>query len=323
MTEQSLSDKRAAAANARWARENPGHPLFLYDANEKAEPIGWINLRRYGVNGPVDCQRVWPSNELVSEDQIFSMYGGGVYELIGRLALPDGTPGRGVKKRRLTLEGPSRPFSGEEQAHVGTSAPAAAAPAGMGTFEMMMAMMAEDRREARARDERASADRRAEEERREAREAAARQATAQLLVQGFGVVSTIVTAVLSRPAAPSMGAELMPLLAKLVPEPDRSDPLEKLGKILDVAKKMQPEAKEEGVSDFMAGLGQVLQPVAALEDLRQRAAREGIPSPLPQPGGPPSSAPPPMQTPPPGHVPEQLNGDAGPYDSGEAATLSS
>ncbi len=319
MSEQSLSDKRAAAANARWARENPGHPLFLYDAGEKAEPIGWINLRRFGVNGPVDCQRVWPANELTSEDQIFTMYGGGAYEIIGRIALADGTPGRGVKKRRLTLEGPSRPFSGEEQAFVGTSAPAAAAPATSG-LELIMAMMAQDRQEARAREDRLAADRRAEDERREARETAARQASANMLVQGMGIVSTIVTAVLTRPAATSPAAELLPLLTKLLPEPDRSDPLEKLGKILDVAKKMQPEPKAESMGDFLEGLGPVIGGVAQLEELRQRAHKEGIPSPIPPPGAPaPSSPPPPPPQGPP--MPEQLNG--GSYETGEAAGLAS
>lgn len=320
MSELSLSDKRAAAANARWARENPGHPLFLYDAGEKAEPVAWINVRRFTANGPVDCTRVWPAAELTNEEQIFTMYGGGSYELLGRSALPEGTPGRIIKKRRLTLEGASKPFSGEEQvSHVATTA--SSAPSTGGGFEMFMTMMAEDRREARTRDERIAAERRAEDERRDARAQQAAAQTTQLLVQGLGLVGSVVTAILTRPTAPSPTAELLPLLARLMPEPDRSDPLDKLNKILDVAKKMQPEEKQEGVSDFLAGIGQVLQPVAALEDLRQRAAKDGIPSPLQPPGAPSAPPPPPesMQMPPGAPLPDMLNG----HGQDEAAHLQS
>src|SRR5579864_7937210 len=92
------------------------HPLFMWEEGERIIPIAWINVRRYTSAGPVDAPRVWPAEELRTEDDIYSLFGGGTYELLGRNVLPGGGPGQLIRRRRLTLEGAPKPFVGEQQA---------------------------------------------------------------------------------------------------------------------------------------------------------------------------------------------------------------
>ena len=294
---EELSAKRSAAAHSRWAKEQAqAHPLFPCEEGEKPTPIAWIQLRRYGVHGPVDCQRVWPAAELTCEDDLFQYFGGGVYELWGRAPLPNGQPGAIVKRRKITFEGLSKPFAGTEQVDHGASpsSSAAAAPTGDGRMDLFLAMMAEDRRDARAREERREAENRAADERRQAREDASRAQTTTLMVQGLQAVASFVAAIIARPPppAPPPGPDLMPLLAQLIPKPDTGDAMDKVKKILEVAEKLKPEtpAKTESLTDLMSGFGQAMGGIAQMEQMRIEAAKAGALAPG-LPGGQESPAP--------------------------------
>lgn len=307
----SLSDKRRAAANARW--ENVAHPLFLYEPGEKAESIAFINIRRYGVNGPVDHQRVWPAVELQCEDDIFAFFGGGVYELIGRKGLPNGQPGNIVRKRRLTLDGSPKPFVGDAQAPPHIAGATAAVQQGPDPMSGLLVMMADERRE-----------RRVEEQRREEREAARSAQMTQLLVGALGTLASIVTAVLTRPQPvpqpmPDIAGTFqagMAAMASVLPKPDQTDPLDRVAKILEMAKQIKPEDKGESVGDFMQGIGQAMSGFAQVEGMRIEAAKAGLMPGQPTPGAEPTQP------------ATQANGNAPPQtpiqiDQTEAASLAS
>jgi len=315
---RTLSEKRSDAAKARW--QGDAHPLFLYEAGERPQSIGWINVRRYSINGPVDSQRVWPATELQSDEDLFQLFGGGSYELLGRASLPTGQPGAIVKKRRMMLEGPPKPFASEQVSESSHAAAGQTATPGHDVLTIMMTMAAEDRRDARAREERREAESRAAEERRMAREEERSRKSTELVVHGLGVVAGLVTAIINRPAAPvaPAGPDLMPLLAQLIPKPDGNDPLEKLSKVLEIAKKIGPAEKTESIPELLQGLGEAMSGFAQVEGMRIEAAKQGILHP-----------PAPAQT----SAPPNANGNAHPTmpappppmlePSDEAATLSS
>jgi hypothetical protein len=295
MTDQeplSLSEKRSAAAKARW--DNQAHPLFLYEPGERAaEPIAFINIRRYGANGPVDHQRVWPAVELQTQDDIYAFFGGGVYELIGRRALPNGTPGNIVRKQRLTLDGPQKPFVGTAQADGMAGGQVQAASGGQGQgyqFATLMAMMADERRERRIADER-----------RQEREELRAGQHMQLMVTALGSVTSLVAAIINRPAPPppqmpdiaGTFQAGMQAMAAVLPKHDTTDPIERVAKILEVAKQIKPDEKGESVGDFMNGLGQAMTGFAQVEGMRIEAARAGLTA-QPMPQG--------QETPPPPHA---------------------
>ena len=276
--ELTLSEKRAAAAHARWSVE--AHPLFLYEPGERPAAIGWINLRRYTNSGPVDCPRVFPAAELTSEQDIFSMFGGGTFELLGRSSLPNGAAGAIVKKRRLSLDGRPRPFAGGPDEY--SQAPEAQSGGGMDPMmSIFLAQMQEDRRAAAAREERRDIEARAEAERRQQREDSARQQSTALIVQGLQVAATLVSSMLNRPAPPPAppGPDLMPLLAQLIPRPQTTDPIDQATKLLAFAKEAAPAAapeKTESLGDLLAGFGQAAQGIGMLEAQRIEAAKNGV-----------------------------------------------
>jgi hypothetical protein len=274
---QERGAQQREAANLRWAAV--GHSLFPCEPGEKPEPIAWINVRRYGPNGPVDHQRCWPAVELQGEDEVYAYFGGGVYELIARKAMPNGMPGPIVRKRRLTLEGESKPFVGEAQARAagGLEEPAPRAAAAPDASAAIFALLAEERR-----------DRRADEQRREERDAARAAQSTQLLVQGLQIAATLVTAILNKPSppAPDVAATFtagIDAAIRLIPKPDAADPLDRVTKILEVADKVRPAPAQKGesVGELMAGLGQAMTGFAQVEAARIEAARAGVPpSPL-------------------------------------------
>ncbi len=319
---EELSEKRAAAARKRWAGDP--HPLFLYEPGESPQTIAWINVRRYGLQGMAECPRVWPAGELASEEEIYGYWGGGTFELLGRGALANGQPGPILKRRTLRLDGASKPFSGELAAASG--AVAVAAPSAADPMSPYLMMMAEDRREARAREERRDAEMRAADERRQARDEERARASTTLLVQGLQVVASIVATVINRPAPlpPAPGPDLMPLLAQLIPKPDSGDALEKLGKVLEIAEKVKGGKETESLGELMAGFGQAAAGIAEM----QRTAPAGSPAaggrPLPLPG----QAPQPQIAPthaPAAHAPaSHVNGNGAPYvDTSEIENLDS
>jgi hypothetical protein len=314
------AEKRAAAARARL--EAVGHPLFPTEPGEKAVPIAFIQIRRYTEQGPVDHQRIWPAAEITGQDDIFQMFGGGAYELWGRAALANGLPGGIVKRIRLTLDGLPRPFTVASQAtalaavHGGGAAVAQPAD----RYEMFLHMMREDRREARDRMERQEADARAADERRIARDEQRSSQMTQIIATGLQAVVGIVTAVLSRPAPPPQEDRLMPLLAQLIPKPEKVDELAQLHKVMEIAEKLHPKkGGTESLSDLVAGFGQAMSGVAQLEHARIEAAEKGL---VPvhiamaqQPGQAPTDAQQPQQAPAQPSPAPGLNGNVPPLNS--------
>jgi hypothetical protein len=90
----------------------PEHPLF--PAEEGAEParIEFIQVVRYEHGRALLVPTTFRSGELTSLDAINNMYGGGLYELIGRrCSVHDPTSmGRISAKVRYEIAGPSRPL---------------------------------------------------------------------------------------------------------------------------------------------------------------------------------------------------------------------
>jgi hypothetical protein len=274
------AEKRAAQARAR--ADVNAHPLFPAEFGEKPVAVAWVQIRRYTENGPIDHQRVWPAGELQGQDDIYQFFGGGAYELWGRAALPNGTPGAIVKKVRLTLDGPPKPFAGQAQAGALAAASAAGGvpPSAQShdRLDFMLQMMAEDRREARMREERRERESREERERQLARDEQRSREQSTLMVQGLQVAAGIVSAILARPPppAPPPGPDLMPLVAALIPKPDNADPLDRLSKVLDIAKKVNPEKSTESLPELMNGFGQAMSGLAQVEASRIEAAKHGL-----------------------------------------------
>jgi hypothetical protein len=295
-------------ARLGWEKRRAGatgpepHPLFpLYEDERLPAEIAWINLVRYeDARGPVDCPRTHPASELPDEATILQLYGGGIYEIRGRERAPSGGAGRIIKVRRVTLDGPSKPFSGQLSiAATGTGpGPAAGSPAAMDPFALSLAMMQENAREARAAEER----RMAREEQRTQQQTAMLMTGVQAVV---GLVGSIVTAILTRPqpapvpppdpaammaAAATMAQTQVQTLLSVMPKPDSSDPLEKLARVVEVADRIKGgTGKGESLGEFMEGLGNAAQGFAAVEHARMEAAKAGLTAP-PVPGSMPPPA---------------------------------
>lgn len=246
------------------------HPLFLWEEGERIQAIGWINVRRYTATGPVDSPRVWPASELLSDEDLYALFGGGSYELLGRNSLPNGQPGQVIRRRRLMLEGPPKPFSGETPQPQAAAAPAAGAM-GSSAFDLLLAQMREDRHEARQREERRDAEMRAAEERREARELQRSQTTIQLVTGALGAFVPLVQAIITRPPppapAPPAPSGLETMVSTLLANKLGENPLENIKKVLEVAKELKPEApvKTESLPELLQGFGEAAVGIAQLE----------------------------------------------------------
>ena len=100
----------------------PEHPLFPAEDGEEPHRVEFIQVVRYEQGRALLVPTIFRAGELTSPDNINSMYGGGLYELIGRrCSIHDPTAmGRISAKVRLEIAGPSRPLV------VDPNAPAAA-----------------------------------------------------------------------------------------------------------------------------------------------------------------------------------------------------
>jgi hypothetical protein len=111
------------AAEITWAE----HPLFPAEDGDDPPAISFIQISRYESNGSVLIPRVFTSAELTSEAQIGEMFGGGLYELIGRRSskLDPASMGNITRKRRIRLPGVSTPLAPEAPAAAPPEAPSA------------------------------------------------------------------------------------------------------------------------------------------------------------------------------------------------------
>src|SRR4030095_17081285 len=84
------------------------HPLFLNENDEAPPEIGYIHIVRYEGSfssaRKITMPKQFSAEELTELEQIFDLYGGGHYELIGR----DIGNQRITARRRYTLPGPSK-----------------------------------------------------------------------------------------------------------------------------------------------------------------------------------------------------------------------
>lgn len=101
------------------------HPLFARDDDDPRPPakVDVIHVTRAERSGVVWCPRSFEPDELQSLAQLFELYGGGTYELIGR----DSDTGRVSARRKYVIDGPSKPFV-EEQKTQPAPAPQVAPP---------------------------------------------------------------------------------------------------------------------------------------------------------------------------------------------------
>ncbi|HXK19954.1 MAG TPA: hypothetical protein VNG33_19220, partial [Polyangiaceae bacterium] len=138
--------------------EAAAHPLFPLheDAPEDAEPadVHFIVVTRREVEGVMTAPRIFKADELTSEGELFGLYGGGTYELLGRGA----NNARIVARRSLKLPGASKPMfeapevevtpkpatppPGLDMARLAQLLQATQQPSGGGTMAMLVPLIA-------------------------------------------------------------------------------------------------------------------------------------------------------------------------------------
>lgn len=117
------------------------HPLFPLVDNEKPYEISYITITRH-ENGVQKWGPSLPAEQLMTEEAIFELYGGGNYTLIARAATKrTGLPGKNQKARRINLAGKMKPLSGnptpeELKFYEGLSTTVEAKPAGQSFGDM-------------------------------------------------------------------------------------------------------------------------------------------------------------------------------------------
>jgi hypothetical protein len=86
------------------------HPLFLNENDEDPPEVGFIHIVRYdgpfSANRKIQVPKQFAAEELTDLEQIYELYGGGNYELIGR----DYANQRITKRVRITLPGSPKPI---------------------------------------------------------------------------------------------------------------------------------------------------------------------------------------------------------------------
>jgi hypothetical protein len=297
---------RAANAHARDALSGgEPHPLFPTEPSEPIPRVEWINIARFERRGTVDCPRVFAAEELTSLDDISNMYGGGSYELRGRCSGTLGQPGPLVKRVRYKIDGRSLPFISEEESDAEEgNAPAPAPSASASTPDPMMmfiAMMKESAAEARASSDRqmqllVAMMAQSQQQQTASMQAIAQLMTAALTAKGDGPdVAALLT------AAASMSSAQLAAVTSLMPRPQSSDPLDQLGKMLEISKAVGAGGgKSDSLTDLLAGFGQAAAGIAELE--RAGAASKAAasqPAPATQAPPPPEPEPEPLPLPPP------------------------
>lgn len=135
------------------------HPLFPLVENEKPYEVSYIMVQRL-EQGVLKTGPTHTADELRTESDLFSLYGGGNYVLTARAKSVNKNlggvelPGRQKKARKLNLPGVMKPMGGrptQEERALYTDAPPQAAPAqGMGDMSnlfMLMMKMGQDANE--------------------------------------------------------------------------------------------------------------------------------------------------------------------------------
>ena len=273
---QRWSRARAAQAMKEAMSGGEPHPLFPTEPGESIPQIDWINLARFEKRGTVDCPRVFAAAELVGLDDIANMYGGGSYELRGRCSGSSGQPGPMVRRQRVTIDGPSIPFTGEDAPAEVMAQPVGGTP--MDPVVMFMTMMKESAAEARAAGERQNAMLIAMMTQSAQQQQASMQAMASIMAAAMqqGGKGPDLAGLLTAFAAMSSGQ--LQAVAQFLPKGESRDPIESIGKLVEVAKAIKGD--EDSLTSLMAGFGQAANGIAELERAAAaaRAAQNGQPA---------------------------------------------
>lgn len=107
----------------------PEHPLFPFEDDEEAKEIAFIQVIRHEDGRSKQVPRMFRAEELRSLQDIFNLFGGGMYELWGRgrsISNPEG-PGRIAANRRYEIAGLSKPLV-DDGSNAAPAAPAYQAP---------------------------------------------------------------------------------------------------------------------------------------------------------------------------------------------------
>lgn len=111
------------------------HPLFPAPDGSEDKPddrdIRWIYVHRNEKGVDQICPRKFTAEELTEPEQLYELFGGGAYMLIGR----DDTKIR-ARSPRIMLPGASKPLVPEEAAPPKIAAPTAAAAGPSGGFDL-------------------------------------------------------------------------------------------------------------------------------------------------------------------------------------------
>lgn len=120
-----------------------GHALFPVPEGEEADfEVSWIQITRFGVQGPETAPRLFSAEELNGTEDIYQQFGGGTYELTARAGGPSGRQFI-TKKHKFSLAGASKPLEGaptSPPASFVAPAVAAAGPAG-GNDSILLAVL--------------------------------------------------------------------------------------------------------------------------------------------------------------------------------------
>lgn len=213
------------------AKIHPGeHPLFPAEDDDDPKPVDFISVGRHDDGRLYQIPRTFRADEITTLEDIFALWGGGLYELWGRGASikNPAKPGRISVNRRYQIPGASKPLMpGSElpqqaaaPAVLGAAATTAAQPGApdtsvMGMFmQMQMQMMQVAQENARAQ---AEANRRADER---AREDSRNMMQMMMQMQAsntqsmMGVVTSVIS---SRGGGPDEVTKYLDLFNKLKP----------------------------------------------------------------------------------------------------------
>jgi hypothetical protein len=275
--EQKRVDAARAAAEC--------HPLFPLKLNEKIPPIAWITVSKnelpnpanpYGL--PVTIPQNIPAAELQSVEDLAQRWGGGTYVLMGRMANNDGMPGREVKTARHIVQGEPIAFLKANGQASGPVAAAVASPHPDNTVLIIQVMQQQAAAQQAASDRQMTMMMAMMEQ---SRQAAAQQAAMQ--IESMRAFASMMagqrqdpTAMLT--AAAQMASSQVQAITAVMPKPETAkDPMDQLKTILEVSEKIKGGGKKgETLSEFMEGMGPVLQGVAMMEQNKIEAAKAGV-----------------------------------------------
>jgi hypothetical protein len=122
----------------------PEHPLFPSENDEPAKRVDFIQVIRHEEGRSKQIPRMFRSDELKSLEDIYNLWGGGVYELWGRAASVHNPESHGkmTANRRYEIAGLSKPLTVDGANAIPASAPAPLAhnPAPQGPDTSVMGM---------------------------------------------------------------------------------------------------------------------------------------------------------------------------------------